>query len=209
MNIFITGASSGIGEYVAYEYAKDGVHLALCARRKEKLDHTADKCREMGAKVTTYSVDVTDQHSTKESIDDFLSKINRIDLVIANAGLGELDALHKGNPTMMNEVINVNVIGVQNTIVPFLPTMLKQGNGHIALVGSVASHIAWVGGGAYAASKFAVKALSESWRKTLPKTIDVTLICPGFVESEMTEKAEWPQEQYRILATGRRKVFES
>lgn len=191
MNIFITGASSGIGEYVAYEYAKDGVHLALCARRKEKLDHTANKCREMGAKVTTYSVDVTDQHSTKESIDDFLSKINRIDLVIANAGLGELDALHKGNPTMMNKVINVNVIGVQNTIVPFLPTMLKQASGHIALVGSVASHIAWVGGGAYAASKFAVKALSESWRKTLPKTIDVTLICPGFVESEMTEKAEW------------------
>ena len=92
----------------------------------------------MGAKVTTYSVDVTDQHSTKESIDDFLSKINKIDLVIANAGLGELDALHKGNPTMMNEVINVNVIGVQNTIVPFLPTMLKQGRGHIALVGSVA-----------------------------------------------------------------------
>ena len=110
MNIFITGASSGIGEYVAYEYAKDGVHLALCARRKEKLDHTAEKCKEMGAKVTTYSVDVTDQHSTKESIDDFLSKINRIDLVIANAGLGELDALHKGNPTMMNEVINVNAV---------------------------------------------------------------------------------------------------
>jgi NADP-dependent 3-hydroxy acid dehydrogenase YdfG len=168
VNIFITGASSGIGEHIAYEYAKDGIHLALCARRKEKLDQTANKCRQMGAQVTTYSVDVTDQHSTKESIDDFLSKINRIDLVIANAGLGELDALHKGNPTMMNEVINVNVIGVQNTIVPFLPTMLKQGSGHIALVGSVASHIAWVGGGAYAASKFAVKALSESWRKTLP-----------------------------------------
>lgn len=191
MNIFITGASSGIGEHIAYEYAKHGIHLALCARRKEKLEQTANKCRQMGAQVTTYSVDVTDQHSTKESIDDFLSKINRIDLVIANAGLGELDALHKGNPTMMNKVINVNVIGVQNTIVPFLPTMLKQGSGHIALVGSVASHIAWVGGGAYAASKFAVKALSESWRKTLPETIDVTLICPGFVQSEMTQKAEW------------------
>ena len=76
MNIFITGASSGIGEYVAYEYAKDGIHLALCARRKEKLDQTADKCREMGAKVTPYSVDVTAHHSTKESIDDFLSKIS-------------------------------------------------------------------------------------------------------------------------------------
>ena len=91
----------------------------------------------------------------------------------------------------MNEVIKVNVIGVQNTIVPFLPKMLEQDSGHIALVGSVASHIAWAGGGAYAASKFAVRALSESWRNTLPSTIDVTLICPGFVESEMTDPVEW------------------
>ncbi|MDC0152610.1 SDR family oxidoreductase, partial [bacterium] len=112
MNIYITGASSGIGEYVSYEYAKKGNHLALCARRKEKLEDIATKCREMGAKVTIYSVDVTDQHSTKESIDDFLSKITKIDLVIANAGLGYLDALHKGDPTLINEVIKVNVIGV-------------------------------------------------------------------------------------------------
>jgi len=191
MNIYITGASSGIGEYIAYEYAKRGAHLALCARRKEKLDDIANKCRQMGAEVTTYSIDVTDQHSTKESIDDFLSKITKIDLVIANAGRGELDALHKGDPTIINEVIKVNVIGVQNTVLPFIPIMLKQDSGHIALVGSVASHIAWAGGGAYAASKFAVRALSESWRKTLPTTIDVTLICPGFVESEMTQKAKW------------------
>ena len=74
MNIFITGASSGIGEYVSYEYAKAGNHLALCARRKEKLEGIANKCREMGAQVTTYSVDVSDQHTTKESIEDFLSK---------------------------------------------------------------------------------------------------------------------------------------
>jgi short-subunit dehydrogenase len=191
MNIYITGASSGIGEYIAYEYAKRGVHLALCARRKEKLDDIANKCRQMGAEVTTYSIDVTDQHSTKESIDDFLSKITKIDLVIANAGRGDLDALHKGDPTIINEVIKVNVIGVQNTVLPFIPIMLKQDSGHIALVGSVASHIAWASGGAYSASKFAVRALSESWRKTLPTTINVTLICPGFVESEMTDPVEW------------------
>ena len=125
MNIYITGASSGIGEYIAYEYAKRGTHLALCARRKEKLDDIANKCRQMGAEVTTYSIDVTDQHSTKESIDDFLSKITKIDLVIANAGRGELDALHKGDPTIINEVIKVNVIGVQNTVLPFIPIMLK------------------------------------------------------------------------------------
>ena len=71
MNIFITGASSGIGEYVAYEYSKRGATIALCARRKEKLENIAQKCKSLGAKIHTYSVDVTDQHSTKESIEDF------------------------------------------------------------------------------------------------------------------------------------------
>ena len=80
MNIFITGASSGIGEYVAYEYSKRGATIALCARRKEKLENIL-KCESLGAKVYTYSVDVTDQHSTKESIEDFLSKVPTIDLV--------------------------------------------------------------------------------------------------------------------------------
>ena len=118
MNIFITGASSGIGEYVSYEYAKSGNHLALCARRKEKLENIAHKCREMGAQVTTYSVDVSDQHSTKEVIEDFLSKINTIDLVIANAGRGELDALHKGSTTIMNEVeLSIITVGFAFSIV--------------------------------------------------------------------------------------------
>ena len=84
MNIFITGASSGIGEYVAYEYSKRGATIALCARRKEKLENIAQKCESLGAKIYTYSVDVTDQHSTKESIEDFLSKVSTIDLVFAN-----------------------------------------------------------------------------------------------------------------------------
>ena len=95
MNIFITGASSGIGEYVAYEYSKRSATIALWVRRKEKLESIAQKCESLGAKIYTYSVDVTDQHSTKESIEDFLSKVPTIDLVFANAGLGLLDLLKK------------------------------------------------------------------------------------------------------------------
>ena len=86
MNIYLTGATSGLGEHLAYEYAKRGAFLALSGRRRDKLDSVASKCEELGAKVITYCLDVTDQHATKESIDDFLSKISNIDLVIANAG---------------------------------------------------------------------------------------------------------------------------
>ena len=191
INIFITGASSGIGEYVAYEYSKRGATIALCARRKEKLENIAKKCESLGAKIYTYSVDVTDQHSTKESIEDFLSKVPTIDLVFANAGLGLLDFVEKGDPTVMNDMINTNVIGVNNTIVPFIPKMLEQYSGHIAVVGSVASYVAWPGSGAYAGSKWAVRALTGSLRNSLPKQISVTLICPGFVKSEMTDPVEF------------------
>tara|TARA_B100001287_G_scaffold154537_1_gene129923 strand:+ start:1728 stop:2543 length:816 start_codon:yes stop_codon:yes gene_type:complete len=187
MNIYLTGATSGLGEHLAYEYAKRGAFLALSGRRKEKLESVAIKCEELGAKVVTYCLDVTDQHATKESIEDFLSKTSNIDLVIANAGYGFVDRLHKGDPTELNKVIYTNVIGVINTVVPFMPSMIKNDKGHIAIIGSVASHFAWPGAGAYAASKHAVKALSVSWRKTLPKNVDVTLICPGFVKSEMTD----------------------
>ena len=191
MNIYLTGATSGLGEHLAYKYAKRGAFLALSGRRKEKLTDVAKKCEELGGKVVTYCLDVTDQHATKESIQDFLSKISNIDLVIANAGYGFVDRVHKGDPTELNKVIDVNVNGVINTVVPFMPSMIKNDKGHIAIIGSVASHFAWPGAGAYAASKHAVKALSISWRRTLPKNVDVTLICPGFVESEMTDPVEW------------------
>ena len=187
MNIYLTGATSGIGEHLAYKYAKRGAFLALSGRRKEKLSDVAKKCEEFGGKVVTYCLDVTDQHATKESIEDFLSKIPSIDLVIANAGYGFVDQIHKGDPTELNKVIDINVNGVINTVVPFMPSMIKNDKGHIAIIGSVASHFAWPGAGAYAASKHAVKALSISWRRTLPTNVDVTLICPGFVKSEMTD----------------------
>ena len=118
MNIFITGASSGIGEYVAYEYSKRGATIALCARRKEKLENIAQKCKSLGAKIYTYSVDVTDQHSTKESIEDFLSKVPTIDLVFANAGLGLLDFVEKGDPSVMNDMINTNAVSYTHLTLP-------------------------------------------------------------------------------------------
>ena len=83
MNIYLTGATSGIGEHLAYKYAKRGAFLALSGRRKEKLSDVAKKCEELGGRVITYCLDVTDQHATKESIEDFLSKIPSIDLVLS------------------------------------------------------------------------------------------------------------------------------
>ena len=192
--IFITGSSSGIGEAIAYEYASQGAILGLAARRSEKLENVKAKCMELGAQdVKNYSLDVSD---TKESISvakDFVGfKKEGIDTVIANAGVAASDNLSSGDPTKINQNLNINIIGVTNSIVPFVPTMKSQKAGNIVIMSSIASFTAPAYFGGYAASKVAVRRLGDTWRTTLKKhNVKVTTICPGYIKSEMTDVNEF------------------
>ena len=192
--IFITGSSSGIGEAIAYEYASQGAILGLAARRSEKLETVKAKCMELGAKnVKNYSLDVSD---TKESISvakDFIGFDKEgIDIVIANAGVAASDNLSSGDPTKINQNLNINIIGVTNSILPFVPTMKSQKAGNIVIMSSIASFTAPAYFGGYAASKVAVRRLGDTWRTTLKKhNVKVTTICPGYIKSEMTDVNEF------------------
>ena len=192
--IFITGSSSGIGEAIAYEYASQGAILGLAARRSEKLESVKAKCIELGAQdVKNYSLDVSD---TKESISvakDFVGfKKEGIDTVIANAGVAASDNLSSGDPTKINQNLNINIIGVTNSIVPFVPTMKSQKAGNIVIMSSIASFTEPAYFGGYAASKVAVRRLGDTWRTTLKKhNVKVTTICPGYIKSEMTDINEF------------------
>ena len=188
--IFITGASSGIGEAMALEYAKRGVTLGLAARRKEKLEHIAQECLSLGAKrVETYSLDVKDANASERIAKEFMSLGEEgVDTVIANAGLAISDQLSKGESSRINHLLNTNIVGVTNTIIPFIPQMKKQKQGKCVIVSSIAAFNPMPYFGGYGASKAAVKMLADSWRKTLLKhNIQFTTICPGYVKSEMTD----------------------
>ena len=191
-NVFITGASSGIGEYVAYEYAKQGATIGLAARRKKVLEKVSAKCEELGGKPTVYEVDVSNQSTTKNAIDDFIAKSSGIDIVIANAGISGKVDLSNGDSTEINRMLSTNILGVTNTVIPALPTMIKQQSGKVAVVSSIAGFRGLPGRSGYSASKVAVRFMANSWRSSFIKDgISFTTICPGFIDTDMTNKHKY------------------
>lgn len=187
--VFITGASSGIGEYVAYEYAKQGATIGLAARRKEVLEKVAQKCTSLGGKPSIYSVDISNAISTKTAIDEFININDGIDIIIANAGISGKVDLESGKSDEINRMLSTNILGVSNTILPAIPTMLKQKSGQVVVVSSIAGFRALPGRSSYSASKIAVRFMNNSWRYTFQNQgISFTTICPGFIDTNLTSK---------------------
>ncbi len=192
-NIVITGASSGIGAAIAFLYAGPSVNLALSGRDKVRLEKTAQLCREKGAVVIDAVMDVTD----REKMLGWLKNVDRqmpVDLVIANAGIsggtgGEPGESGSTEPEWQSRrIFEVNMMGVLNTVNPLIPKMKERGRGHIALMSSLAGYRGWPGAPSYSASKAAVRIYGDGIRSGLEKHgINVSVICPGFVKSPMTD----------------------
>ena len=188
--VFITGASSGIGASIAIEYAKRGTILGLAARREEKLTKIKQQCLDAGAReVITYSLDVADQEKSNRVCQEFINYSEKgIDIIVANAGIAYSDHLSSGDATQINQTLITNILGVTNTIVPFIPIMKDKKNGKIVIISSIASFTLPAFFGGYAASKVAVRRLADTWRGYLKKyNIQVTTICPGYIKSELTD----------------------
>jgi len=192
--IVITGATSGIGRELAVQYALEGAPtLGLIGRREYQLEEVAGACRDRGAAVHTYAIDVRDGEAVRAMAERFVAEAGGVDLVIANAGVGGDDRLEEGDPSRATWIIDVNVNGVINTIVPFVPAMKRQGSGQVVAVASVAGFRALPLRTTYSASKIAVRTLMEGYGLTLGKHgITCTAINPGFIKSELTENNEFP-----------------
>jgi short-subunit dehydrogenase len=190
--VLITGASSGIGEALARAYAAPGRFLALSGRDQERLDNVARDCRAFGAEVEAATVDVKDRIAMRawiEAADDR----RPIDLAIANAGISAGTGGQGEPEAQAREIFAVNLDGVLNTLWPALDRMRGRGSGQIAIISSIAAFRGLPGTPAYSASKAAVKAYGEALRGWLARDgINVSVVCPGFVRSRMTDKNDFP-----------------
>jgi 3-hydroxy acid dehydrogenase / malonic semialdehyde reductase len=186
---FITGASSGIGKACAELFAKEKSNLILTARRLARLKSLANELeKEHKIKVKCIQLDVRNYEQVEEAINSLETKWKRIDILINNAGLSRgLDKIYEGKKEDWDEMIDTNVKGLAYVTRHILPLMIKRKKGHVINIGSTAGHDVYPAGNVYAATKFAVKALSQSTRlDVLDKGIKVTSVDPGMVESEFS-----------------------
>jgi len=187
---FITGASAGIGKACAEIFAKEKSNLILSARRIERLKTLAKKLeKDHGIKVKCLKLDVRNYDEVEKVIDSLDNNWKKIDILINNAGLSRgLDKIYEGKKEDWDEMIDTNVKGLAYVTRHVLPLMVKRKKGHVINIGSTAGHEVYPAGNIYAATKFAVKALSQSMRlDLLDKAIKVSSVDPGMVETEFSE----------------------
>ena len=184
--VVITGASSGLGEATARHLARGGAKLVLGARRLGRLQALA---KELGLPVgAAVETDVTDSDQVKRLVDSAVTAHGRIDVIVNNAGLMPHSPLERGKIQDWDRMIDVNLQGVLYGIAAALPHMAAQKSGHIINVSSVAGHKVRPGSAVYAATKAAVRMLSEGLRQEVkPYNIRTTVISPGAVQSELPQ----------------------
>lgn len=183
--VFITGASSGIGESLARHYASHGYQVGLVARRRDFLESITTKLEPQPA---FYALDVRDAIALKQAAADFISRFGVPDIVIANAGVsrGTLTEI-EDDLKAFQEIIDINVMGMVNTFHPFIIPMRDARKGTLVGIASVAGFRGIPGGGAYSASKSAAITYCESLRVELRGSgIAVVTICPGYIRTPMT-----------------------
>jgi short-subunit dehydrogenase len=197
-SILITGASSGIGEALAVDYAAPGVFLALTGRDAARTEAVAAACRARGGDVFAQTVGAEDA----AAMPDFVARAHArrpLDLVVANAGVSAGTGGKGENLAQARRIFDVNVQGVVNTVAPAIELMLAKPRagadlrGQIAIVASLAGYRGFPGAPAYCASKAAVKVWGEGLRGELHRHgVGISVICPGYVRTRMTEGNSFP-----------------
>ncbi|CAG5136394.1 unnamed protein product [Candidula unifasciata] len=191
--VWITGASSGIGEHIAYCLAKAGCRLVLSARRIEELEKVKQKCLLIGkdhiseSDVFVLPLDIVAFDTHKPAVQTVLQKFNQIDILINNAGRGQQAVWMDVELSVDRQMFEINVLGPVSLTQQVLPHMIQRHRGHIIVVSSVAGKIGPPHFRSYTGSKHALHGYFECLRNELDQyDIDVTLACPGPVVSNIS-----------------------
>jgi NADP-dependent 3-hydroxy acid dehydrogenase YdfG len=197
--VVITGASSGLGEATARLLSAQGATVVLGARRADRLQSLARDLETRGGKALAMKTDVTQREQVHALVESAVQTYGRIDVMINNAGLMSQAPLEQLKIDEWDQMIDVNIKGVLYGIAAALPHMQRQKAGHFINVSSVAGHRVGPGFGVYAATKYAVRALSEGLRQAVkPYNIRTTVISPGAVTTELPNSITDPAAAERV-----------
>ncbi|MBM3290605.1 MAG: SDR family NAD(P)-dependent oxidoreductase, partial [Candidatus Hydrogenedentes bacterium] len=184
-SVFVTGASSGIGEALARAFAAEGACVTLAARRADRLRKIQREILSEGGEAAVATCDVTNRVSINRAVARAVKKYRRIDIVVANAGIPVNGRFAKLDTVDFRRAFDTNFFGVVDTVYATLP-YLKKTRGRLAIVTSILGRLPAPGASAYCASKFAACGLAESLYHELAEYgISVTNVLPGFVNTEI------------------------
>ena len=192
--VLVTGASSGIGEATARTFAEHGAHVALVARRRDRLEALATTIRGHYGSAIVIEADITDDAQARDAVARTIAEFGRLDTLVNNAGVMLLGTISDADPMNWKRMLDLNVgalMQLTHAALPHLKTAAAEGPRHVAdivNISSVAGRVSRSGSGVYSATKFAVGAFSESLRLEVTKAhVRVALVEPGLVATELLD----------------------
>lgn len=189
--IWITGASSGIGEALALEFARSGARLILTARREAVLQEVAQKCRAAGAPQTwVYALDMSDEQAIFEQAAEITAETGLPDLLINNAGISQRSYVQETEMKVYRRIMEVDFFGTIALSKALLPAMIERGAGHIAVLSSLAGKFGTPMRSGYCAAKHALHGFFDALRAEYHEQgIAVTMLCPSFIQTNVSRNA--------------------
>jgi short-subunit dehydrogenase len=208
--VWITGASSGLGEAMAYEFNKKGNRLILSARRSEELQRVKENCHNHEADVRVLPLDLTDDGAMEEKAKEARRMFGSIDMLVNNGGISQRAYAVESSMNTIRKLMEVNFFGAVGLTKAVLPGMIEQKGGHIVVISSVMGKIGTKYRSSYAASKHALHGWFDCLRQeVLEHNIDVTLVCPGFVKTNVSKNALTADgSPYNEMGDAHRKAME-
>jgi len=196
--VVITGASSGIGEATAIMLAERGAKVVLGARGVNRLEALARRIEATGGEVTYAQTDVRRREDLTSLVKLALDRYDQLDVLISNAGIMPVSPLDDLRVEDWENMIDINIKGVLYGIAAALPVFRKQGFGHFVNTASTAGHKTVPNQSVYSATKFAVRAISEGLRMEAGEKLRVTIISPGFVNTNFAEGVTNPEVKTQL-----------
>ena len=199
--VAITGASSGIGEATALLLAERGAKVVLGARGSDRLKALAGRIADAGGEVSHVPTDVRRRDDVSALIKLACERYGKLDVLVNNAGIAPIAPLDELRVQEWEDMIDINVKGVLYGIAAALPVIRKQGFGHFVNTASTAGLITYPTMSVYSGTKFAVRAISEGLRQEAGDKLRVTIISPGFVQTNLVDSLPNPATKAQIAGT--------
>src|SRR6218665_1729545 len=188
--VWITGASSGIGEATVYEFAKEGAKLVISARREEELQRVKKNTGLPDTDVLVLPIDVEKQEEFPAKVKEVVAHFGTIDVLFNNAGISQRSSVLDSDMEVYHKIMDINFFGVVALTKAVLPIMLKQKSGSIAITSSVSGKIGTPMRSGYCATKHALHGFFDSLRSEVWKeNVNITIVCPGYIHTNISVNA--------------------